>query len=118
MKRKISIFLFSIILMLLLGIFESISACSCEPIAPCQNYQNADVIFFGKAVEMKHLDNNSYEVYFEVVESFKNPKTDRRVKVSSNSDEGVCGYRFELNQTYLSSQTRISKGKRFGIDKS
>jgi len=101
LKRNISLSLLSLFLTLSLGSVERVLACSCVPTSPCQNYQNADVVFFGKAVEMKQLSNNDYQTHFEVAEEFKNAKKEKRIKISSNSNEGICGYQFELNQTYL-----------------
>jgi len=124
MKRKISLFLFSLVLTLSLGSFEQVLACSCVPTAPCQSFGRADVVFAGKALGAKQQKTaTDYEtinegksdektiakevvydvgeIYFEVTEAFNGTEKGSRVIIHSNTGGGDCGAWFKRGETYL-----------------
>jgi hypothetical protein len=102
MKYK-SLFL-SLVLMLLLGAFQQIFACSCvRGFSTCRRYNSSGAIFIGKAVEIKTLDtgNNLQEEFtiFEVEETFLGAK---KAQISVRNKSGTsCDTQFQKGETYV-----------------
>ncbi len=120
--NKVSITFFALFLMLLMGSFEQVSACSCIQSAPCQDYDRADVVFVGKVVGSKYqktveeyvesletslkpkkksVTYDVGEIYFEVTEKFGEANIGSRVTIHSTTGGGDCGYWFERGKTYI-----------------
>lgn len=123
MKNRI--LLFSLVLTLLLGCVEQISACSCATTTPCQSFNYAEAVFVGKVVGAKQqrtvedyseASQNSNtatpsapktktydvgEIYLEVEEAFHGVKKGERVTIHSGTGGGDCGYWFSRGETYV-----------------
>ena len=124
MKRVI--ILFSLALLLILGIAEQVSACSCVRTTPCRSFNYASAVFVGKAVgakeqrtiedysevyqnsntnaassEPKKITYDVGEIYFEVEEAFYGVKKGERITIHSGTGGGDCGYWFKRGETYL-----------------
>lgn len=115
MKRKISLFLFSLVLMLLLASFGQVMACGLNPYMSsiCEMYGSAKTVFTGKILHIKELKttnaNSDAEITFQVEESFLNAKklTQVRIILSGASIEH-CG--FEEGKRYLVYAYKGDKG--------
>lgn len=119
MKRKISLFLFSAVLTLLLGGFGRVFACGSNPYVSsvCEMYGSAKTVFTGKILHIKEfkstIGNNDAEIIFQVEEAFLNAKklTQTTVILSGTSID-YCG--FEEGKRFLVYAYKGDKG--FGID--
>ncbi len=113
MKHKIFLFTFSLFVILLLGSFDQVLACSPSLETPsfCEMVGSADVIFVGKAIgakKQKIINENGVkeiwnvgEIYFEVQKGFIGVKKGTRVTVRSGDEIGNCGTWFKHNESYL-----------------
>jgi len=110
MKRKFTLFLFSLFLTLSLGSVERVLACSCVlNISPCQRYGSSDAIFIGKAIDVKKekaKDENGKELNFEnestifEVEEVLLGTKKKQVAVRNKSGTS-CDTYFAQGETYL-----------------
>lgn len=112
MRKRISIASIGLATLVLVGLAEATSACSCgrEP-PPCEAFSGASAVFVGKVLdaeqqnEVKNEDGTTsvYDVgaiRFEVTESFSGAPG-RRVVIHSGTGGGDCGYWFKRAVTYL-----------------
>jgi hypothetical protein len=101
MKYK---FLFlSLFLMLLLGAFQQIFACSCvRNISTCQRLGYSDVIFIGKVVDVKTESGDASAIestVFEVEEMFLGAKKEQIIV--RNKSGTSCDTEFATGETYV-----------------
>lgn len=118
MKHKILISLFALFLMLSLGSFERVLACSLNADLPsvCEMFGKARAVFVGKIISIKELkkENTSsdFEVVFQIQEEFVGVKNSTRVSVFLfGASPEYCG--FEKGKVYL---VYAHKGDKFSID--
>jgi hypothetical protein len=102
------------LILLFLFPFTNSFACSCmeleEPLSIKveRSFSNSDLILNGKVIEINDefadrtkYDNNIIIYKFEVLKMFKGKGQKETVEVSSQSTGSMCGYKFELGETYL-----------------
>ena len=77
------------------------SACSCIRGTPEQYFNDADVVFTGKVLEVEHNVENVFEVKFEIVERQKMSGSDRTVIIRTALTAAECGYDFQPGVTYV-----------------
>ncbi|MGI8641885.1 MAG: carboxypeptidase regulatory-like domain-containing protein [Pyrinomonadaceae bacterium] len=102
MKNKISLFLFSLVLMLSLGNFERVLACICGRASTCERYNFAGVIFVGKAIAIEKETKGTIQTestIFEIEELFSG-ENKQQIKVRNKSGFS-CDVGFEQGKTYL-----------------
>lgn len=83
-------------------LFSGISfACSCAFQTPQAHFDQAEIVFIGKAVDIRS-SWGKWEVKFEVIEFEKADEDDieDKVLVYTALDEAQCGYTFEKNGVY------------------
>ena len=138
MKRNLLLHLPALAVIILLGNFVKVWACSCVPNAPCQSFGRADVVFVGKVVGSKYQrqakelitvnegkDNEEYvkkkvtydigEIYFEVSEAFHGAEKNTRMTIHSNTGGGDCGFPFKRGETYVVFASREGSNTDSGI---
>lgn len=81
-------------------------ACSCLEPGPARiELQRADAIFVGEVHEIApiapHPDVLGYRVYFRVSAAWKGALAGGEIRVQTNENGGMCGYRFEKGERYL-----------------
>ncbi len=94
MKFKVYLCLFLFVLMLTLGSFERVWACSCGRPSLCQAYNFADYVFVGKLI-----DDKNGVLTFSVEEGFIGKKGDKLKTLSGTG--GSCFINFIKNRSYL-----------------
>lgn len=121
MKNKISIPIFSLLLMLSFGSVEQILACSPNTNATpiCEMYGKSGGVFVGKIVSIKEVKKKNvgiiYDITFHVQETFVGAEKDSDVAVFlSGSTPEVR--RLRMYESYLVYGSGYGKRKRFSID--
>jgi hypothetical protein len=101
----------SLILSILFVTFFTLSACkifACSCIIPTTNdlgelvekaYINSEVVFSGKVIEINRKQN-FVNVKFKVEKSWKNISK-KEVSITTGTNDGDCGYKFEVGKKYL-----------------
>ena len=81
------------------------AACTCEnPRTPAQEFETVDAVFSGNVVKMTELKTEQgliegYLVKFSVEKSWK--LIDRREVIIFTAGVGMCGFPFDVGETYL-----------------
>lgn len=78
-----------------------VQACSCIRGTPEQYFNDADVVFTGKVLEIEQNWDNEFEVKFEVIERQKLSGTDKTVVVRTALTGAECGYNFQPDVIYV-----------------
>lgn len=110
MKSKILSFAFLILFAVFSGNANSVSACTCIAMSPCEAYYSSDLVFIGKAVSSKErkvklmLDNKEIEAEvqdfdFEIYEVFGKEKEISSVILAG--EPSSCGLSYEIGEIYL-----------------
>ena len=76
-------------------------ACSCIRGTPDQYFNDADVVFTGKALDIERNLENELEVKFEIIERQKMDSSDKTVVVRTALTSAECGYDFQPGLTYV-----------------
>lgn len=108
MSNTKAIFIFMLIGMMIIPIsYTPAFACSCtEPPPPAEAFEDADVVFSGKAVEIKKETSNQVSsaspmpVKFDVQRVWKGT-AEKTITISTALSSASCGYEFEYGKTYL-----------------
>ncbi|WP_433773297.1 cobalamin biosynthesis protein CbiN [Bacillus wiedmannii] len=99
MKRIV--YLLSLVLICSVTYFilpEKSYACDCTKIAPEDAFQNNDVVFEGKVIEVRSEEGVENKVLFEVKNIWKGTSSSQ---VIINTNEGTCTFRFAEGGEYL-----------------
>ena len=76
-------------------------ACSCLRGTPEQYFNDADVVFVGKVLDIEQGWGNEFEVKFEIVERQKIEGSDKTIVVRTAVMSSACGYSFEPDVIYV-----------------
>lgn len=110
MKHKIVLFIFSFVLMLLVGSVEKIFACSCGGRSICEAFGNSKAVFIGEVIEgnspermsdMMRLNTNEIKFTLSVQKSFRGIEKNKQVEIYTGLGFGDCGFPFQKGETYL-----------------
>ena len=101
---KITLQIIPVVALLLLSYVTGV-ACTCEnPRTPAQEFQSVDAVFSGKVIEMTEVKTEQgliegHLVKFSVEKSWK--LIDRSVAIIFTAAVGMCGFPFDIGETYL-----------------
>lgn len=110
MKHKTNLFIFSLTLMLSLGIFEQVLACSCGTRSSCEAFGDSKAVFIGEVIEgsspermsdMIGLKTNDLKFTLSVQESFRGAESSKQIEIYTGLGFGDCGFPFEKGKSYL-----------------
>ena len=92
----------SLMLLTVTNINQEVSACECdEPPDTIKALTESSTVFAGEVIEITNdPTNNEIIVKFETQRSWKGV-SENQVTVVTGSDDGNCGFRFVLGETYL-----------------
>ena len=76
-------------------------ACSCAPSTPDEHFNDADVVFTGKVLQIEQNWNREYEVKFEIEQRQKMEDDEKTVIVRTALTDAECGYIFQTGLTYV-----------------
>jgi hypothetical protein len=77
------------------------AACSCPPPPPPkQAMEFAVAVFSGKVTDIERPKEGSLRVSFEVDRAWKG-KVGKTIVIETPPDDGICGYRFEKDKSYV-----------------
>ena len=76
-------------------------ACSCIRGTPAQYFNDADVVFVGKVLDIEQGWGNEFEVKFEIMERQKMTGSDKVIVVRTAVSSSACGYSFQPDVIYV-----------------